>query len=68
MGKSKTETPGAEAPLPAPRKGRAQVLTWVVIGAGVPDLKIRARSFDEALEKARLRDSQYCGGYVADDE
>ena len=46
----------------------AQVLTWVIVGAGVPDLKIRARSFDEALEKARLRDSQYCGGYVADDE
>ena len=44
------------------------MLTWVIVGAGVPDLKIRARSFDEALEKARLRDSQYCGGYVDDDE
>ena len=44
------------------------MLTWVIVGAGVPDLKILARSFDEALEKARLRDSQYCGGYVADDE
>ena len=44
------------------------MLTWVIVGAGVPDLKIRARSFDEALEKARLRDSRYCGGYGAEDE
>ena len=44
------------------------MLTWVIFGGWVPDLKIRARSFDEALEKARLRDSRYCGGYVADDE
>ena len=44
------------------------MLTWVIFGGGVPDLKIRARSFDEALEKARLRDSRYCGGYVADNE
>lgn len=44
------------------------MLTWVIVGPGVPDLKIRARSFDEALEGARLRDSRYCGGYVADDE
>ena len=46
----------------------AKVLFLDDYRAGVPDLKIRARSFDEALEKARLRDSQYCGGYVADDE
>lgn len=46
------------------------MLTWIIIGAGpgLPDLKIRARSFDEALAKARLRDSRYCGGYVADDD
>ena len=44
------------------------MLTWVVVGAGLPDLRIRARSFDEALSRARLRDSGYCGGYVADDE
>ncbi len=31
------------------------MLTWVIIGAGLPDLKIRARSFDEALAKARFR-------------
>ena len=44
------------------------MLTWVIMGAGVPNLKVRARSFDEALAKARLRDSRYCGGYVAHDD
>ena len=44
------------------------MLTWVIMGAGVPNLKVRARSFDEALAKARPRDSRYCGGYVADDD
>ena len=44
------------------------MLTWVIMGAGVPNLKVRARSCDEALAKARLRDSRYCGGYVADDD
>ena len=44
------------------------MLTWVIMGAGVPNLKVRARSFDEALAKARLRDSRYCGGYEADDD
>ena len=44
------------------------MLTWVIMGARVPNLKVRARSFDEALAKARLRDSRYCGGYVADDD
>ena len=44
------------------------MLTGVIMGAGVPNLKVRARSFDEALAKARLRDSRYCGGYVADDD
>ena len=44
------------------------MLTWVIVGAGLPDLKIRARSFDEALAKARLRDSRYCGGYVDEED
>lgn len=48
------------------------MLTWIILGwtagPGVPDLKVEAESFDEALAKARLRDSRYCGGYVADDE
>lgn len=44
------------------------MLTWAIFGGGLPVLKIRARSFDEALAKARLRDPGYCGGYVADDD
>lgn len=43
-------------------------MTWVIVGAGVPDLKVRAMSFDQALAKARAVDSRYCGGYVTDDE
>lgn len=43
------------------------MLTWEIIGPNLPALRIRARSFDEALEKARLRDKNYCGGYVVED-
>ena len=44
------------------------MLTWIIIGGGLPDLRIRARSFDEALAKARLRNKDYCGGYVAEED
>lgn len=44
------------------------MLTWVIMGAGVPDLKVRARSFDQALAKARAVDSRYCGGYVDEED
>lgn len=44
------------------------VATWVVTGPGLPDLKIRARSFDEALAKARLRDPGYVAGWVDDED
>lgn len=44
------------------------MLTWIIVGGCLPDLKIRARSFDEALAKARLRNKDYCGGYVSDEE
>ena len=37
---------------------------WIIVGPDVPDVKIKADSFDEALRKARLRDEDYCGGYV----
>ena len=41
---------------------------WKIIGLGeLPDLRIYAESFDEALRKARLRDPRYCGGYVDDE-
>lgn len=44
------------------------MLTWKIVGPHLPDLIIRARSFDEALKKARLRDPNYCGGYVIDED
>lgn len=43
-------------------------MIWVISGAKLPDIRIKAESFDEALEKARLRNKDYCGGYVADGE
>ena len=44
------------------------MLWWVIVGPGLKDVRVLAQSFDEALAKARLRDSRYCAGYVADDE
>ncbi len=44
------------------------MLTWIIVGAGLPDLKVRAEGFGEALKKAKRVDAGYCGGYVADDE
>ena len=46
------------------------MLKWIILGwtagPGVPDLKVEAESFDEALTKAREVDSRYCGGKVDD--
>ena len=39
-------------------------MTWIITGPNLPDLRIRADSFDEALAKERLRNQNYCGGYV----
>lgn len=44
------------------------MLTWEIIGGGLPPVRVRARTFSEALKKARLRDPNYCGGYVVDDD
>lgn len=35
---------------------------------GLPPLRIRAKCFDDALERARRIDPRYCGGCVCDDE
>lgn len=43
------------------------MLTWEITGPNLPTLRIIARSFDDALAKARLRDRNYCGGYVVED-
>lgn len=39
-------------------------MTWIIVGPNLPDLRIRADSFDEAIEMARVLDKNYCGGYV----
>ncbi|MBQ9211053.1 MAG: hypothetical protein IJ153_05595 [Clostridia bacterium] len=44
------------------------MMIWIVCGHGLTDVRVRARTFSEALEKARLRDPGYCAGYVADDD
>lgn len=52
--------------LPAER--RHIMLTWEITGGGLPPVRIRARSFDEALKRARYIDPRYCGGYVVDED
>lgn len=42
-------------------------MVWVIICAGLPNLRILADSFDDALRRARMVDDRYCGGYVEDD-
>lgn len=44
------------------------MLVWIMSGPGLPDVRVRARTFSEALKKAKLRDPGYCFGYVADDD
>lgn len=41
---------------------------WKIFKSAEEYIIIHARSFDEALAKARLRDPEYCGGYIVDDE
>lgn len=42
-------------------------MTWEIVGPNLPLLRIRADTFSQALKKAKLRDPNYCAGYVADD-
>lgn len=44
------------------------MMTWVICGAGLEPIMVKADSFDEAIRKARLRDKRYCGGYVEDED
>lgn len=45
------------------------MLKWIIfcLGSELPNLKIMADSFDQALAEARLRDPRYSGGHVAND-
>ena len=44
------------------------MLIWEITGGGLPAIRVRARSFDEALEKARQRNRGYCCGSVVEDD
>ena len=44
------------------------MLTWEIVGPGLSPIRVRARSFDDALRKARLRNAAYCGGYIVDED
>lgn len=41
-------------------------MDWIISGIGLPDLRIHANSFDEAIKQARTLDIRYSGGYVDD--
>lgn len=43
-------------------------MKWIIYGAELEPIKVKADSFDEAIKKARRIDKRYCGGYVEDDE
>jgi hypothetical protein len=42
-------------------------MTWEITGPNLPPLRIRADTFSQALKKSKLRDPNYCAGYMADD-
>lgn len=39
---------------------------WNITGSGLPELKIEADSFDDAIAKARMIDKRYCGGQIVE--
>ena len=42
--------------------------TWEIAGADLPPVRVRARSFDEALAEARKLDNRYCTGQIVEEE
>lgn len=45
----------------------APMATWEIVGGDLPPVRVRARTFDEALAKARLCDPGYCAGWVVEE-
>lgn len=45
----------------------APMATWEIVGGDLPPVRVRARTFDEALAKARLRNPGYCAGWVVEE-
>jgi hypothetical protein len=46
----------------------APMATWKIVGGDLPPVRVRARTFDEALAKARLRNHGYCAGWVVEED
>ena len=46
----------------------APMATWEIVGGDLPPVRVRARTFDEALAKARLRNPGSCAGWVVEEE
>ena len=46
----------------------APMAIWEIVGGDLPPIRVRARSFDEALAKARLRNSGNCAGWVVEED
>lgn len=44
------------------------MLKWKIFRSVEDYVIVHARTFSEALAKARLYDSRYCAGYVVDDD
>lgn len=43
-------------------------IRWEMMGPGLPTIRVRARTFNEALKKARLFDPGYNSGYALDED
>lgn len=43
-------------------------MRWKIFSPKGKTVIIRAESFNEALQKARLRDPSFCCGYVVEDD
>ena len=45
----------------------APMATWEIVGGDLPPVCFLARTNDEAIAKARLRDPGYCAGWVVEE-
>lgn len=41
---------------------------WEIFGGNLPHIRIEAKSFDEAIKKARLQNERYCGGFIVEED
>lgn len=46
----------------------APMETWEIVGGGLPPLRVRARSFSDALARAKAVNPGYCCGYIVEED